>query len=58
MHPPKEITLNRLGKETLTVTVRMTKRLKLRIQLALLCVRVAAWILGHEFAVKEVEDQS
>ena len=49
----KTVTINNLGPGTLTVTVRMGMRLKVRIQLALVCIRIAGWLLDKQVAIEE-----
>ena len=53
MKPPKSVTINKLGPGTLTITVKMGARLKARIQLALVFMRIAGWILGKRVEVKD-----
>ena len=59
MKAPDTITVNDLGPGTLTVTVKLGARLRVRVWLALLLMRVAGWILlgkGVEFKCEHKEN--
>ena len=53
----KPVTVNSLGRGTLTITVKMGASLKARIRLALVFMRIAGWLLGHRVEV-QVQDLS